>query len=135
MNENQIVEQAVVVSQSAMKPNQISSRLALFNEDGDPVTALTFEEVPTGDDVLLTGYAIAVAPSAVADTDTVNEGLGKVEYRLAALETSETGEVDTAAEVRATALTGLSLADATDVVATDTILVAIGKLQAQINAL
>lgn len=40
---------------------------------------------------------------------------------------------DFAATVRSTVLTGLSIATATAVVATDTILVAIGKLQAQIN--
>ncbi len=41
----------------------------------------------------------------------------------------------TTARVLATALTGLSILTGTDIVATDTILVAIGKAQAQINAL
>lgn len=42
---------------------------------------------------------------------------------------------DFAAEVRAVVLTGISFATSTDVVATDTILAAIGKLQAILNAI
>jgi hypothetical protein len=31
---NQVTEQFVVLSQAAQKPNQVSRRVALFNEDG-----------------------------------------------------------------------------------------------------
>lgn len=133
--QNQVVKQMVVVSQDTMKSGQVANQVALFNEDGDPVLALTFEEVPTGADVDLAGYTIAVASAAVSASDSVNVATGKLEKRVLTLETSETGEVDTEAEVRATVLTGLSLVTATDVVAGDSILVAIGKLQAQLNAL
>lgn len=129
---SQMVTKLLVVNDAPALNNQQFQQVALFDADGEPVVLPTNV---TGDDVPMTGYNIAVAGAAVADTDSVNEAVGKVEFRLAALETSETGEVDTAAEVRATVLTGLSVATATDVVDTDSILVAIGKLQAQINAL
>jgi len=129
---SQMVTKLLVVNGDNAPVNQQFQQVALFDSDGDPVVLPTNV---TGDDVPMTGYEIAVGAAAVADTDSVNEAVGKVEFRLAALETSEAGEVDSAAEVRGTVLTGLSLATATDVVDTDSILVAIGKLQAQINAL
>lgn len=128
---NQIVKQIIITEMEAPIPNQTFERAALFNENGTPYELTGVD----GSEVDLTGYTIAVAPAAVAATDNVNEAVGKVEYRLGVLETSETGEVDTAAEVRATVLTGLSVADATAVTAADSILVALGKLQAQITAL
>jgi len=128
---NQITKQVTVVEAASPTPNQIMERVSFFNEDGTPYEL----EGVDGSEVELTGYEIAVEAAAVAASDTVNEAVGKVEYRLGVLETSETGEVDTEAEVRATVLTGLSVASATAVTAADSVLVAIGKLQAQITAL
>lgn len=128
---NQITKMVTVIEAAAPAPNQIMERVSFFNEDGTPYEL----EGVDGSEVELTGYEIAEAADDVEATDTVNEAVGKLEYRLAALETSETGEVDTEAEVRATVLTGLSTASATAVTAADSILVAIGKLQAQLDAL
>lgn len=77
MSNNRLVRQAVLVEGSGSSPNQLTERLALVNEDGTPIVGVTFEEVPTGADVVLTGYS-AGAWSAVADTDTVNEAVAKV---------------------------------------------------------
>ena len=128
---NQQIKQVVVTEMDTPLPNQIFEKVAFFNADGTPyqLTGVDGSEVP------LTGYTIAGSAAAVADTDTVNQAVDKVEKRVELLETSETGEVDTEAEVRATVLTGLSTADATAVTAADSVLVAIGKLQAQFNAL
>jgi outer membrane murein-binding lipoprotein Lpp len=37
---------------------------------------------PTGDDLKLTGYEIESQAAAVAATDTINEGIGKLEYKV-----------------------------------------------------
>jgi len=128
---SQIIKNVTVVESAEPANNQLMERVSFFNEDGTPYELAGVD----GSEVNLTGYTIAVAADDVDAADSVNEAVGKLEYRLATLETSETGEVDTAAEVRAVVLTGLSLATATAVVDTDTILVALGKLQAQIDAL
>jgi len=64
---------------------------------------------------------IAAGATANASTDTLVEGATNLYH--------------TAARVRGVVLTGLSLLTSTAVAATDTVLVAFGKLQAQINAL
>lgn len=78
MTDNKLVRRVVFVEGSAQLPaNTLAERIAIYNEDGTPITGVTFEDIPTGDDVLLTGYS-AGAWSAVADTDTVNEAIAKV---------------------------------------------------------
>jgi hypothetical protein len=118
MSENQIVKQAVVVTQGAPKVNQQMEKIALFNEAGSPALALTFETLPTGDDVLLTGYVSGDVVD-VESTDTVNEAIAKVEAKA---DTPDSG-----AEV---ILTGYVLGSAVDIAATDTVNQALGKVQA-----
>lgn len=62
---------------------------------------------------------VNIAGSIITDTDMLAEGV--------------TNKYFTEARVRAALLTGLSLASSADVVATDSILAAIGKLQAQLD--
>jgi len=94
---------------------------------------------------VLTGYAVGTN-AALAATDTVLGALGKIQAQLNAKEGAITAGTtaqfwrgdkswqDLATAVRAVVLTGLSTATSTAVVATDTVLVALGKLQAQVSA-
>lgn len=112
-------EQAIFTDQAALDPTRMVKRLALFNDDGTPAVALTFEEVPTGADVLLTGYT-AGAWSAVAATDSVNEAIAKVAtFRVGSN----------------ILLTGYALGANVDVAASDTVNGAFGKVQKQIDDL
>ena len=120
---NQIVKQAIVVAQDAPKPNQQMERIALFNEAGAAVLAVTFDETPTGEDVLLTGY-VAGDPDDVEATDNVNEAIAKVEAKA---DTPDTG-----ADV---VLTGYVAGSVDDVEATDTVNEAIAKLEARLAVL
>lgn len=70
--DNQIVSQAVLVDQPAIRQNVLPQRLALFDDSGAPVTA---GDLTTLD---LTGYTVGTA-GALDDTDTVLEALGKLE--------------------------------------------------------
>lgn len=87
----------------------------------DPVAGSDIGSLPISvsfNDILdkpttLDGYGI------VADTDDISEGTSNLYH--------------TQARVRDTTLTGLSLANSTDVVNTDTVLVALGKLQAKFD--
>lgn len=125
---NQLAKQAVVVPQTVMKPGQVSEKLSLFNEAGEPVLALTFEEVPTGADVVMTGYTIAGSAAAVSSSDTANVAVGKVEKRVALLEAH-----DSTAEL---VLTGfVTGSDVTALASTDTVNAALAKLQNRIAAL
>ena len=72
-------------------------------------------------DAILGSSAWQSGGSVLADTDGLTEGASNLYF--------------TAARVRSTVLTGLSLASAAVVSATDTVLGAIGQLQAQITAL
>ncbi|MED5607789.1 pyocin knob domain-containing S74 family peptidase [Pseudomonas sp. JH-2] len=93
---------------------------------------------------VLTGYAVG-SNAALAATDTVLAAFGKIQAQLNAKEGSVTAGTtsqfyrgdkswqDLATAVRAVVLTGLSTATATAISATDSILVAMGKLQAQLN--
>lgn len=82
MAQSQITQQAVVVPQTTMRTDMTSAQISLFDQSGDPIT---FDVLPTGDDVLLTGYVDATAGD-VAPTDTLNEALAKLEARIVALE-------------------------------------------------
>jgi hypothetical protein len=113
------VEQAMFVSQSEVDPTRAVKRLALFNDDGTPAVALTFSEIPTGADVLLTGYTTS-AWSAVAASDTVNQAIAKVaNFRVGSN----------------IVLTGYALGANADVAASDTVNGAFGKVQKQIDDL
>ncbi len=100
---------------------------------------------------VLTGL-VTTNTSAIAATDSVLIAFGKAQGHLALLDTQMAGKEPTIApggtsqywsgtkvwrvfqdDVRASVLSGLSLTDVSDVVATDTVLAAFGKLQAQIN--
>lgn len=115
-----VTKQAILVPATAMDGSRVSERLALFNDDGEPVLALTFEEIPTGADIVLTGYTAGTATD-VAATDTVAEGIAKVEAKA---------DVGTGV-----LLTGFVTGANTTVLATDTLLEALQKLQGQIDAL
>lgn len=73
----QVTNQGVVVAQEAVNPNQVLERVALFDEDGTPIDLGAIPALD-GDEILLTGYEAGTA-AAVGATDTINEGLAKVE--------------------------------------------------------
>jgi hypothetical protein len=79
MTNNQVVEQAVIVTQDAIKSGQAVTQIALFESDGSPVSTL-LAEVPDGGDILLTGFTTGSA-AALAATDTVNEAFAKLQAR------------------------------------------------------
>jgi len=92
-----------------------------------------------------------VTSTAVTAADTVLVGIGKLQAQVTALNSSKESSIAAgstaqywrgdktwvafAADVLGTALTGLSVLSATVVEATDTVLVGIGKLQAQVSGL
>lgn len=77
---NFMTKQATLVSQAKVDTSRQSEQLALFNADGQPVTALTYD---TGGDIVLTGYTVG-ANTAVLATDTVNQAMGKLQAQLTA---------------------------------------------------
>jgi hypothetical protein len=77
MTANRLVRQAVLVEGTGARENQLTEYLALVNEDGTPIVGVTFEDVPTGADVVLTGY-VTGAWSAVSAADTVNGAIAKL---------------------------------------------------------
>jgi hypothetical protein len=119
-------QQMVLVSQTTVDPDLGLGRIALFDENGDPIATddLVKATPPTGEDVLLTGYEAGSA-EAVAATDTVNEAVAKLEAQ-AAVE-------PTAADV---VLTGYVLGDALgDLTESDSVNDALAKLESRIAAL
>ena len=80
------VTPVVVVDLDALPKNAAPMRMALFDESGNPV-AMLLTEVPTGADVLLTGFSAGSA-AALAATDTTNEAFAKLEARIVALESA-----------------------------------------------
>lgn len=79
--DNQMHSQAIIVSDTVYDDTMGSQRLALFNEAGSAITDLV--TIPTGDEVILTGFVAGTA-AAVAATDTVNEAVAKLEAQIAA---------------------------------------------------
>lgn len=85
-SEHQVVEKAIVVTDGRLDPNQINTRLALFAEDGTPINLpAAVPATPTGANVPMTGYAGHAAGNVVVG-DKVNDAIGKLEARIAALE-------------------------------------------------
>jgi hypothetical protein len=118
MSANRLVRQAVLVTDTNARPNQLTEYLALVNEDGTPIEGVTFEELPTGADVLLTGY-VTGAWSAVAASDTVNAAIAKLaNFRVGS------NIVLTGYTIGAVALAAVG--------ATDTVNQAIGKLEKRV---
>ena len=72
-------------------------RLYFCATDGIVVAVANVSELSggggTGADIVLTGYQIASTAAAVAATDTINQGIGKLEKRISDLETSIDGGV------------------------------------------
>jgi hypothetical protein len=91
----------------------------------------------------LTGY-VAGANTVLAATDTILQAFGKLQGQLTAAFAAIPGSTSaltegtnlyfTNARVLSAPLTGLSVATSTAIVAADSVLVALGKLQAQITA-
>lgn len=125
MSTNRIARQMIVVSQAAVRANQETSDVALFAPDGSPVVTTAF--TGTGATVPMTSYA-GHAAGNVAAADTVNDAIGKLEARIAALEAH-----DTSAEIVITGYTEAGAAAALS--ATDTLNVALGKLEKRIEDL
>ena len=73
---NQVTKQYIVDTQAALKPSQVSGRIALFNPDGSVLTVVQTPAVS-----VLTGYVIG-ANAVVAATDTVNGAFGKVQKQI-----------------------------------------------------
>ncbi|MFJ2981182.1 MULTISPECIES: hypothetical protein [unclassified Pseudomonas] len=79
----------------------------------------------------LTGLSTASASTVVA-TDTLLAGVGKLQAQINTTNTNlTTANTNLQTNVRATPLTGLSTATLARIAATDTVLAAMGKLQAQ----
>jgi hypothetical protein len=62
-----------------------------LNKNDETIYVLQFvdesdEAIPAVDNIDLTGYEIALAGAALADTDTLLEAIGKLEFRVDALE-------------------------------------------------
>jgi hypothetical protein len=74
MAESQATTQAVLVTQVKVDEEQALERIALFDDDGDPISDLGSV---TGHDVLLTGLTTGTA-TAPAATDTANEAIAKL---------------------------------------------------------
>ncbi|WP_026470115.1 hypothetical protein [Alkanindiges illinoisensis] len=102
--------------------------------------------------LVYSAYALG-SNTVILATDTLGQMLGKLQSQISANATAISGKEpavtagttaqyqrgdkswrDFATDVRATALTGLSMASATAIVATDSVLSALGKLQAQVTA-
>jgi len=73
--DDQVHKQAILVSEADFDHNESFERIALFDESGDLVQNL---ESISGSDVLLTGL-VTGTPVAVAETDTVNEAVAKLQ--------------------------------------------------------
>ena len=121
----------VVTTQVELKPHQKIEKIALFDENGDPIDVSSLT-VQTGGNTLLTGYEIAEAPAAPEATDTVNEAIGKLAKYGADLSV-QVQAIDPPYDV---ALTGYVI-DGTGgaLAATDTILEAIAKLEKRVDVL
>lgn len=67
--DNQVVEQAVIVNKSKMKSDQSSTKLALFNENGTPVSfggsAATWDTLAGKPEVVAAGETAADARAAI----------------------------------------------------------------------
>jgi hypothetical protein len=116
MTTNSHVVPAVLVNQLMMPKNQAPMQIALFAEDGTPITDLADAPLQTGAQILLTGYS-AGTWSAVVATDTVNEAVGK----LATLHVASN-----------VVLTGYAIGSAAALAATDSVMAAFAKLEKRI---
>ena len=123
MTGNQVTRQLILVENAVLAPNALKEQVVLLASDGTPAMGFTFDTIPTGDDVLMTGYT-TVAAGNVSASDDVNHAVGKVEAKVDGL---------TAGDL---VLTGfVTGTDTTAVAATDNINEAIAKLQNRIAAL
>lgn len=107
---------------AAQLPSYVDDILEFANLGSLPVAGETgkiYVALNTGKIYRWSGSAYVEVAASPGSTDAVTEGVSNLYF--------------TAARVLGSALTGLSLASAAAVAATDTILVAIGKLQAQIS--
>lgn len=95
------------------------ANLASFPSPG--TTGIIYIDIATDKEYRWTGTVYREISPSPGSTDAVPEGAANLYF--------------TAARVLATLLNGLSLAVGTPVVATDSIIIAFGKLQAQINAI
>ena len=88
--DNQLVTQAVLVSQTTLKPNQLSQRMALFSDAGAPVEA--------GDLTTLDMTGFTVGPdSTVLSSDTLLEAIGKLQGQIDGLPTPAAHQADSVA--------------------------------------
>jgi len=121
MTANQQPVQAVLVTQSVPLSNQQVMQIALFDSSGNPANGVTFDDMPLGSDIILTGF-VAGTDTAVAATDNVNQAIGKVQAKA------------TAAKVASNVLlTGYAIAGAAAAVAaSDSVMAAIAKLEKRV---
>ena len=117
----QVVKQLRVIPATTPKNNQVFEHVSLFDANGNPVT-ITDDQ--TGAEIILTGYVVAEETDDVSATDTINAGIGKVEYRLSVV------------EALGSLLTSYVVAETPAVLAvTDTLVEALGKIQATLSDL
>jgi hypothetical protein len=75
------ITQAIIVAKDKFRANQTTERIALFDEDRNPIGPNS----DTGESVLLTGYEPQEAANLEPE-DTVNVAFAKLEARIAELE-------------------------------------------------
>lgn len=120
----QIARRLQLVDNPVVPGNAIFEPVVLLAADGTPAVGFTFESIPTGADVLLTGWASG-SDGSIAATDTVNEAITKLDAR--------TSSDPTAGDIVLTGFTAGT--DTTAIAATDNVNEALAKLQNRILAL
>lgn len=83
INNNKTTLQGLVSHDYKFNTNRQSVQIALF--DGETGAAVDLGAAPSGADVELAGYEIG-GVGAVAETDSVNDAIAKLEARIVALE-------------------------------------------------
>lgn len=122
MTANQQPVQAVLVSQPVPSSNQQVMQIALFDSNGNPANGITFDDMPLGSDIVLTGF-VAGSDTAVAATDNVNQAIGKVQAKAIAAKVAS-NVLLTGYTIGVVALAAVS--------ASDSVMAAIAKLEKRI---
>lgn len=89
----QVTSYASSASAGELVIDTTTPRLYFCSPDGTLVGVANYSELGggSGSSIVLTGYTIASTAAAVAATDTVNQGIGKLEKRIYDLETTIDG--------------------------------------------
>jgi len=120
---NQIARQLVLTDNPVIAQNGIKEPVVLLDSNGVAATGFTFDDIPTGADVVLTGYSSG-ADGTISSSDTVNTAVRKLDHRT---------HNQVASDVILTGFTTGS--DVTDLSDTDNVAEALAKLQNRLAVL